>query len=79
MPGIERRQQTLDGPALARRVPALEHHTHGRAEPSAGQLPAVDEPQLQQPVLPLGQALLLLLLGQPEAQVDIIQLGHGHH
>jgi hypothetical protein len=76
VPRVEWGDQALDGAALAGGVPALEQHAQRRAEPVADQA-AEHEPQREQPALRRVQPLGLLLLAQPQRQVELVQRAHG--
>jgi hypothetical protein len=71
MAGVEVSDEALDGTALARGIPALEHDAHGWTEHAAGELAAEDEPQVQESLLRGGDAGRLLLLRQPEGEIQI--------
>ena len=73
--GVERLDQPLDRPALAGRVPALEDDAHGRTELAVVQLTAVDQPQVEQPPLGPAETFALLVLGEAQREVAVLEAG----
>ena len=73
---VERSDEPLDRAALAGGVPALEQHAQRRADPLVADQAAEHEPQLQQPRLRASQPLGLLLLGEGEVQIEVIEAPH---
>ena len=73
VPGVERLDQPLDGATLAGGVPALEDDADRRAELAVVELTAVDQPQVQQAALRLLQPLALLVFGEPEGEVTVLE------
>ena len=71
--GVERLDQPLDGAALAGGVPALEDDAHRRAEVAVVELTAIDQPQVQQAALRLSETLRLLVLGELQREVGVLQ------
>ena len=76
MARVERGDEPLDRAALAARVPALEEHAHGRADPALADEPAEHEAQRQQPDLRRLEALRRLLLGELDREVDVVEASH---
>src|SRR3954452_14668300 len=74
---VELADEALDRPALAARVPALEQHAHGWADPAVADQPAEHEAERQQPRLRGLEPLGRLLLVQPDGEVQIIEVSHG--
>ena len=73
VPGVERLDQPLDGAALAGGVPPLEDDAHRRPELALVELPAVDQPEVQQAALRPAEAFALLVLGQLAREVGVLQ------
>jgi hypothetical protein len=77
VPRVERRDEALDGAALARGVPALEDDAQRRADAMLADLAAQQQAQPQQVHRGALQAFLGLLLRQRHGQIDIARAGHG--
>ena len=73
VPGVERLDQPLDGATLAGGVPALEDDADRRAEVAVVELTAVDQPQVEQAALRLAETLRLLVLGELQREVAVLQ------
>jgi hypothetical protein len=73
MAGVQRLDHPLDGPALAGGVPALEHDADRRAERAAGELTAVDEPEVEEAELRFLQSTGFLILGNAQGEIDVLQ------
>jgi hypothetical protein len=74
VPRVERLDHALQSAALPRRIPSLEDDGQRRAQPPliAGQLSAQGQSQGREPLLRDLQALLVLLLGQRQRQVELV-------
>jgi hypothetical protein len=72
VPGVDRGHQSLDGAALARRVPAFEDHAYRRTQAAVAELAAVDETEVQDPALSRRQLLCLLLGREAEREVGFL-------
>ena len=77
--GVQLGDQALDRAALARGVPTLEENAHRRAELAVAALAAEHEAQLEQALLRGGEPLRLLLPGELERQVQLIEAAHDGH
>src|SRR6185437_9128146 len=73
--GVERLDQALDGTALARRVPALEHDADRRSQLALVELATVDQPQVQQAALGPAEAFGLLVFGEALRKVAVLEAG----
>jgi hypothetical protein len=73
---VETGDESLDRAALPARVPALEDHEQRRPDLVVVDLTAEREPQRQQALLPRVEAGLLLLGGQPERQIEVVEAAH---
>ncbi len=74
--GVERRDEPLDGAALAGGVPALEDHEQAGAETAVAQAPRDREPQLGEPQAARRELLLVVLGGDGLAEVDGVEAWH---
>jgi hypothetical protein len=70
---VERRQEPLDRPALARRVPALEEDAHRRPDVAVADQAAERQAQRREPPLGGLEALRLLLAGGVELEVELVE------
>jgi hypothetical protein len=73
MAGVERLDHPLDGATLAGGIPALEHDADRRAELAAGELTAVDEPEVEEAELRFLQSTGFLILGNAQGEIDVLQ------
>jgi hypothetical protein len=74
---VQGRDQALDRSALARGVPALQQRADRGAEPVLAQLAAEVEPQLGEPVFGGAETLLVLVLVEPELEVELVEAPDG--
>src|SRR5262249_32701640 len=76
MPRVERRDEPLDRPALARGVLSLEDHANRRAELAAAEQPSQGEPELGQAPPAALQPRGLLLVRELLRQVEVVEDAH---
>src|SRR3954453_12868871 len=75
--GVERGDETLDGAALAARVPALEQDAQRRPELTASYQAGERQAQLRQAPAVERQQPVLLLARELEREVDVVEAPHG--
>jgi len=77
VPGIERRDQALDRPALPGGIPALEEDAERGPDLLRPDLPPERQPELGQALPPVLQRLPLLLLGEGLGEIDLVEAPDG--
>ena len=73
---IEPLDESLDGPALAGRIAALEHEQQAGSELAGAHLAADVQAQLQPPPLERGELLLVLLAPEARREIEHVEATH---